>query len=84
VVVTVTVNDVPAATPVTVTRPVPLIDTMPDAVAVQNVTPNQMKAASWLLIWTMKPSAVAVAAPKAGVCAAPTLDVAVSLAVPPA
>ena len=34
VVVIVTVELVPAATPVTVTRPVPLIDTEPDAVAV--------------------------------------------------
>ena len=34
VVVIVAVELVPAATPVTVTRPVPLIDTEPDAVAV--------------------------------------------------
>ena len=34
VVVIVAVELVPAATPVTVTRPVPLIDTVPDAVAV--------------------------------------------------
>ena len=34
VVVIVTVELVPAATPVTVTKPVPLIDTEPDAVAV--------------------------------------------------
>jgi hypothetical protein len=45
---------------------VTLIDTAPDAVAV----PAQVNAASWLLSWTVKPSAVAVAAPKAGCTAA--------------
>ena len=56
---------VPAATPVTVTKPVPLTTTMPDAVAV----PAHVYKASWLVICTVKPAAVRVGAPNIGVSA---------------
>ena len=62
----VAVDEVPAATPVTVTRPAASIATMPSAVAV----PAQVYASSKLVIWTVKPSAVAVGVPNVGVSAA--------------
>ena len=58
----VAVDAVPPATPVTVTRPLPLIATLPDAVAV----PAQVKSASWLEICTVKPVVVGVGEPNVG------------------
>ena len=78
VVVIVAVELVPAATLVTVTKPGPLIATEPDAVAV----PAHVSLESKLLIWTVKPSAVAVGVPNTGVNAAAS-EVAVTVAEPP-
>ena len=58
----VVVDAVPPATPVTVTRPLPLIATLPDAVAV----PAQVKSASWFEICTVKPAVVGVGEPNVG------------------
>jgi len=62
VVVMVAVDAVPPTTPVTVTRPLPLIATMPDAGAV----PAQAKLASWFEICTVKPFAVGNGEPNVG------------------
>ena len=70
VVVIVAVELVPGATPVTVTKPVPLMATVPDAVAV----PAHAWAESKFVICTVKPVAVDVVAPNIGVNAAASDD----------
>lgn len=67
---TVTVEEVPGATFVTVTNPVPLMDTDPEAVAV----PPQLYEALWLEICTVNPFAVGLGVPNVGVSAAPVIE----------
>jgi hypothetical protein len=77
VVVSVTVEEVFAARPVTVISPEPLTETEPPADAV----PAQVKAASKLEIWTVNPSVVAVGEINEGVSAAAADTVIATVAV---